>query len=105
MSENFDLETVASWAQALEKEDQLKLLKNLAGKDLVNLETILALVKNLSKDEQASLIKSIIGSEGFTFVSGAHMVTVDLAVYIQSVDKEIISIIGEAISERIRSGK
>ena len=77
------LETVTNWAKALEQEEQTTLIKQLveAGAK-ADLETAIALIKKLSKDDQASLIKSIIGSEGFTFVSGAHMISVDLAVYI-----------------------
>jgi hypothetical protein len=100
------LETVMAWAKALEKDDQTTLIKELvdAGAD-ADLGTVMALAKSLSSDGQAALIKRLIGSEGFTFVSGAHMVTVDLAVYIQSAEREVVSAVGEAICERIRSGK
>ena len=100
------LDTVTTWAKALEKDEQTTLIKELAEEGAnADLETAIALGKKLSSDDQAALIKSLIGSEGFTFVSGAHMVTVDLAVYIQAADRGVVSAVGEAICERIRSGK
>jgi hypothetical protein len=100
------LETVTTWAKALEEKEQSTLIKKLVDEGAsADLGTAISLAKRLSSDGQAALIKSLIGSEGFTFVSGAHMVTVDLAVYIQSADREVVSAVGEAICERIRSGK